>query len=396
MIDINMVRNETPGCNHCIHLNNAGAGLMPSPVVEAIQDYIAFESIKGGYEAEAARASDIGKFYLECAKMLNCKPGNIAFTANATESFARALTSIPFKAGDVILTSTNDYISNQIQFLSLRKRFGIELIHIPDLPEGGIDPNAAEEYIIKYEPRLVSVSHVPTNSGLIQDIESIGTICEMHDVIYLVDACQSAGQMPLDVKNIKCDFLSVTMRKFLRGPRGAGFLYVSDKALDKGLEPLMIDMRGADWTGSDSYESRNTARRFEDWEASYALLVGSKAAIEYANQIGLEAIRDRSFKLAEYTRNKLNDVNGLRVMDDGVHLCAITSSYMEGMNPNALHTYLEEQSINTSLSLREYNIIDFGQRKKVPWSLRIAPHYYNTTEEIDTCIQALIKFAQLE
>ncbi len=389
MLDIKKIRNETPGCNHCIHLNNAGAGLMPAPVIDAIQEYIAFESITGGYEAEDARAADIWEFYLQCAKMLNCDARNIAFTANATESFARALTSIPFEEGDVILTSTNDYISNQIQFISLQRRFGTQLIHIPDLPEGGIDPDAAEEYIIKYKPRLVSVTHVPTNSGLIQDVESIGAICEKYDVIYLVDACQSAGQMPLNVADIKCDFLSVTMRKFLRGPRGAGFLYVSDKALGRGLEPLMIDMRGADWTGADTYSPKESAMRFEDWEASYALLVGSRAAIEYANNIGMEAIRDRSFELARYTRHRLGEVNGLRNLDDGNNLCAITSSYIDGINPQALHKYLEALKINTSQSLREYNVIDFGVRKKVPWSLRVAPHYYNTTEEIDALVEAL-------
>ena len=394
MIDINAIRLDTPGCNHCIHLNNAGAALMPTPVIEAIQEYIAFEAITGGYEAEAARLSDIKGFYVECAKMLNCNPGNIAFTSNATESFARALTSIPFKRGDVILTSTNDYISNQIQFISLKNRYGVQLIHVPDLPEGGIDPKALEEYVIKFSPKLVSISHVPTNSGLIQDVESVGAICEKHDVIYLVDACQSAGQMPLDVADIKCDFLSVTMRKFLRGPRGAGFLYVSDRVLEIGLEPLMIDMRGAQWTGADSYLPRESAKRFEDWEASYALMAGSKAAIEYASRIGLENIRNRSFKLARYTRERLMEVDGIRVLDDGAHLCAITSSYMDHVDPDILHAYLERRGINTSISLREYNIIDFGKRKNVPWSVRIAPHYYNTTEEIDACIDALLTMRQ--
>lgn len=389
---IKQYREETPGCVKAIHLNNAGAALMPRPVIDAVSEYLDYEAVSGGYEAYAGRLRQISTFYRSCAKLLNTRSRNVAFAVNATDAFARALSSIPFDKGDVILTSSNDYISNQIQFISLGKRFGVELIHVPDLPEGGIDPEALEKFILKYSPKMVSISHVPTNSGLVQDVYAVGDVCSKYGITYIVDACQSAGQMPLHVESMQCDFLSATMRKWLRGPRGAGFLYVSDNALEKGLEPLMIDMRGAQWTGPKEYIARKDAKRFEDWEHNYALTVGSTAALDYAMAIGLESISERVNKLAHALREKLRDIDRLKVLDDGSRLCGITSSFIEGAEPKELIEFLHSRRVNAGISLAEYNVIDFGVRKQVPWALRMAPHYYNTSEEIDECIDALVAF----
>ena len=395
MIDnatLNQWRADTPGAANAIHLNNAGAALMPQPVIDAVQEYLAFEALTGGYEAHAARIRQISSFYRSCANLLGVRSRNIAFTVNATDAFARALTSIPFERGDVILTSTNDYISNQIQFISLERRFGIKLVHVPDLPEGGIDPQGLKEHIKTHRPKLVSISHVPTNSGLIQDVYAVGEICAKEGVTYIVDACQSAGQIPLDAEAMQCDFLSATMRKWLRGPRGAGFLYVADRALEKGLEPLMIDMRGATWTGPHDYKPRSDAKRFEDWEHNYAMTVGSAVAIDYALDVGLELIQERVTELAARLRELLAQISQVRVLDDGKDLCGITSSYIDTADPKELIAFLHDRNINAGISLAEYNVIDFGERKHVPWALRLAPHYYNTIEEVETCGAAIRDF----
>ena len=309
-MDVDRLRSETPGCEERIHLNNAGSALMPEPVVRAIQDHIALESRIGGYEAHDERREAVDAAYRAVAELLGTAPKNVAFTDNATGSFMQALSSIPFRRGDVVLTTRNDYISNQIQFLSLEKRLGVEIVRAPDAVEGGVDVAAMADLIRRRRPMLVCVTHVPTNSGLVQDVAAVGAACREHDVLYLVDACQSMGQMPIDVDRLGCDFLSASSRKFLRGPRGAGFLYVSDRVLDGGLEPLLIDMRGADWIAENRYRPAAGARRFETWEFAWALVLATGEAARYATAIGLEEIRDRARALAERLRRALGRDRG--------------------------------------------------------------------------------------
>lgn len=378
---IQRFRDETPGVAHRIHLNNAGAALMPQPVIDAMQSMFQLEIKIGGYEAEAARHAELMDYYDVLAQFLNCEARNVAYHASATDAYNRALSSIPFKQGDFILTTNNDYVSNQIAFLQLQKLYGVQLVRAADTPAGGVDVDSMRDLILKHRPKLVAVTHVPTNSGLVQPVAAIGDICAEQDILYLVDACQSAGQMPLDVQAIQCDFLSATFRKFLRGPRGAGFLYASDKVLDRGLEPLFVDLHSATWTSADAYELRKDAKRFELWERHYALMLGSKACLAYALDIGLEKIEQRVKMLADLCRTKLEET-GFRILDQGAERCGIVTSWMDGKRPRQIKERLDQAKINATFPRTGNAVIDF-QEKGVTWALRIAPHYYNTEAEIE-------------
>ena len=388
MIDLEKVRSETPGCSTKIHFNNAGASLMPSAVIDSIQKYILLEGLTGGYETEDLQTAEINGFYKSLATLINCEPKNIAFTSSATNSFARALSCIPFKEGDTILLANEDYISNQFAFLSLQKRFNLKIIRASSLPSGGVDVGDMKRLMDQHHPRLVSLTHVPTNSGLIQPIEEVGRLCRERDILYLVDACQSVGQLPIDVTKIQCDFLSATFRKFLRGPRGTGFLFISDTVFRKNLEPLFIDMRGAQWTAINEYTPQPNAKRFEDWEFPYALVIGAKASIDYALQIGLENIRDRNIILCEKIREKLAKINDLEILDKGEKLSSIITVKVPKWKPNEFMEALRTRNINTSISYKGFAFIDF-ESKGVDWALRISPHYYNTEEEVDILINTL-------
>ena len=381
-------RNDTLGCTNVIHLNNAGASLMPNSVTKSIIDHITLEASVGGYEAAALKATAIKEFYVQAARLLNCKASNIAFTASATDSYTRALSSIPFKTGDVVLTSNDDFISNQIQFLSCQKRFGIQIERIRNAPEGGVDLNDLEHKLKTLQPRLLAITHIPTNSGLVQPVKKIGEIANQYDAWYLLDACQSIGQMKLDVKELKCDFLSVCNRKFLRGPRGTGMLYVSDKALQHGLEPLFIDMRGAEWVEKDAYQQREDAMRFEDWEFAYALLLGSGYAIEYCLQVGEERIWQRVKELSTYLRKELASINKVRVLDRGPEIGGLVTFHVNGSDPIYLTEQLLQRKINVVPSYRKFAVIDFGE-KQVEWAIRASPHYYNTVDEINRFVDAV-------
>lgn len=387
-MDIERLRAETPGCAERIHLNNAGAALMPAPVVRALQDHVDLESRIGGYEAEELCAAEIGAAYRSVARLLGTESRNIAFTENATVSNLQAISSIPFAAGDLILTTRNDYASNQIQFLSLQRRLGIRVLRAPDDPAGGVDVQAMANLIRDQRPKLVCVTHVPTNSGLVQDVSAIGAVCRKADVLYLVDACQSVGQMPLDVRGIQCDFLSASARKYLRGPRGCGFLYASDRVLDRGLTPLFVDMRGADWVAADSYREAPDARRFENWEFAWALVLATGVAARYATTLGLETIQARVRALAVRLRESLATFDRVRVLDRGSELSGTVSIATVGADPSELVEALRTRRINVSAQTRVSAVIDYDD-KGVSASLRISPHYYNTEHEIDQAVATI-------
>jgi selenocysteine lyase/cysteine desulfurase len=388
MENLKKLRQETPGCSSVIHLNNAGASLMPQSVFWAISAHLEKEANFGGYESEDGAAAEIQAAYANVAKLVGAQPRNIAMVENATVAFFQALAAFDFQPGDVILTTRNDYISNQLAYLSLAKRRGVQVRRAADLPEGGVDPQSVREILRAGKIRLLAVTWVPTNSGLIQPVEALGAMAQEAGVPYLIDACQAVGQIPTDVARLRCDYLSATGRKFLRGPRGIGFLYVSDRALARGDYPLHVDMRGAVWKTADEFALAPDARRFENWEFAYALVLGLGEAARYALEVGVEKGGTRARQLASQLRARLKNLPGCRVLDWGTKLAAIVTVEVAGYEPRDLVALLRKQKINTNASLRAYAVIDMDQ-KQASGALRISPHYFNTEEEIGTVVDAL-------
>jgi selenocysteine lyase/cysteine desulfurase len=381
-------RADTPGTLHRNHLNNAGAALMPSAVTDAVSAHIRLESEIGGYEAADAREREIAAVYSDIATLVGAHPRNMAITSNATAGFFQSMSAFDLARGDVIVTSRCDYTSYQIHFLALAERSGIVVRHAPDLPDGGIDPDVVRQMLRRERVRLVHVSWVPTNSGLVQDVAAVGAVCREAGVPFLVDACQAVGQIPIDAAHVGCDYLSVTARKFLRGPRGIGFLYVSDQALARGDYPLFLDMRGARWVDTDRFELAEGAQRFEDWEFPYALVLGLGAAARYARDVGVEAGGRRAAQLAASLREQLAALAGVRVLDRGREQCAIVTMDVPGVDAPSLVTALQRRRINSTASLQWYGLIDFVE-KRTSSALRLSPHYYNTEDEIGAAVGAL-------
>lgn len=390
-MNLEKIRNETIGTQSVIHLNNAGAALMPKVVADAIRSYIDDEERQGGYETADHRREELNQFYEYAAQLLSCQPENTAFTTNATDSYNKALSSVPFKSNDVVLTTANDYASNFIAFLSLEKRVGTQTILVRNEDTGEINLDDLEEKIKQYSPKLVSVTHVPTSSGLVQPVEQVGEIVASYDTLYLLDACQSLGQMRVDALKTKADFISGTLRKFLRGPRGAGLLYVSDKALDRGLEPLFPDLWGAEWIGRHEYKVRADARRFEDWETAYALMLGSKEALAYLASVGIDAIETRNAALTLRLKTQLAGISHLRLLDRGQRQCSIITFALEEAEEQETKAYFRKKGINISTMPKSNAMIDF-QQKGVEWAVRASPHYYNTEDEIDQFVEAVKNF----
>ena len=392
-VELDRWRRDTPGCRDRIHLNNAGAGLMPRPVLDALTEHLAREAAIGGYEAADEAEPRVRETYALVAQLVGTAPRNIALVENATVAFSQALSAFDFHPGDRIVTTRADYPSNQLMYLSLAQRAGVETVRADDLPEGGVDPESVRRLARDPRTRLVALSWVPTNSGLVQDAPAVGAVCAELDVPYLVDACQTVGQMAIDVHALRCDFLAATGRKFLRGPRGIGFLYVSDRLLERGAFPLFLDMRGADWIDPDAFRLADGARRFENWEFAYALVVGLGAAARYALAAGRPG-HERAWRLAALLRERLGAVPEARVLDRGRERCAIVTLDVRGRDATELELQLRERGVNASSADRKSGVLDMDD-KRATTVLRFSPHYYNTEDELDSAIATLFDLVRL-
>lgn len=385
-IDIEKIREDTPGCTETLHFNNAGAALMPGPVVDAIVGHLALESRIGGYEAAEVAHEAVERVYDSTAELINCRRDEIAIAENATRAWDMAFYSIGFSQGDTILTSVSEYASNFIAFLQAAEKTGARIRVIPNDESGAISIDDLEKALDE-TVKLIAISHVPTNGGLIHPAEVVGKIARDHGVLYLLDACQSIGQMPVDVQRIGCHMLSATGRKYLRGPRGTGFLYVGRDLVNR-LEPPFLDLHAARWVERDRYEIRADARRFESWETNYATKIGLGAAIDYALKLGVENTWPRIQSLAQHLRTKLAEAPGVAVRDLGHEQCGIVSFTVEGAEPENIRRRLFAEHINISVSPSQYTLLDMTDRGLTS-VLRASVHYYNTSEEVDRFIEEL-------
>jgi selenocysteine lyase/cysteine desulfurase len=384
-------RRDTPGCRDRIHLNNAGAALVPQPVLQALMQHLEREAAIGGYEAADEAEPRVRETYELVGRVVGAPARNIAIVENATVAFNQAISAFDFRPGDRIVTTRTDYPSNQLAYLSLARRMGVETVRADDLPDGGVDPESLRRLAGHPRTRLVALSWVPTNSGLVQDAHAVGAVCAELGVPYLIDACQAVGQLAVDVAALRCDFLGATGRKFLRGPRGIGFLYVSDRMLERGAFPLFLDMRGADWTDPDAFRLADGARRFENWEYAYALVMGLAEAARYALEVG-PAGAERARQLAVLLRERLSEIPGVRVLDRGRERCAIVTVDVKGGDAALLKLELRKRGINTSSADRQSGVLDMDE-KRARTALRFSPHYYNTDDELDAAVAALANLA---
>lgn len=384
--DIEQLRADTPGCEQTIFFNNAGASLQPRPVVARVIEHLRLEEQIGGYEAADRVTAELEAVYGSVARLLHCAADEIALQENATRGWEMAFYSLRFAAGDRIVTSANEYASNYIAFLQVAQRTGAE-IHVVESDQAGEVDLEALRKLLDDRVKLIALTHLPTNGGLVQPAAQVGELAKRAGIPFLLDATQSAGQIHLDVQALGCDMLCATGRKYLRGPRGTGFLYVRRSMLEQ-MEPPLLDMHAADWISQDKFAVRGDAKRFETWESAAATRLGLGVAIEYALALGLKNIERRVQELGALLRERLGKVKGVTIQDLGRVRSGLVTFTCEGHAAGEVMQGLKEQGIAVRVSDRPSTRIDM-ERRGLEELVRASVHYYNTEEEIERLCEAV-------
>jgi selenocysteine lyase/cysteine desulfurase len=385
--EVQQIRAETKGTTTTVHFNNAGASLPPDSVVETVVNYLREEAMNGGYETEYLHKEALENTYSLIAKLINADKDEIAIVENASTAWGIAFNGIAFKQGDEVITSEYEYVTNVIGLLNTQKMCGITIKVIPNDEEGNFCMPALEQAITP-QTKLIAVTQIPSTVGGILPVAEIGKIARRHNILYLVDTCQSVGHMPVDVKEIGCDMLAVTGRKYLRAPRGTGFLYVR-KAVQDNLKPIFMDGFSAPTVTENDFITRNDARRFEMYEKNRALLLGLGKAVEYALNIGLDRIWQRIQLLASHLRSQLNEIEGTTVHDTGSELSGIVTFSVNGMDSAVVKSRLADQHINVSVG-KAISTLYYMNKNHLASVVRASVHYYNTADEIKLLCEALV------
>lgn len=385
-LDLDALRADTPGTATVVHLNNAGSALPTRQVLDTVVGHLRREAEIGGYEAQWEAGAELEAVYDEVAALVGAQRHQVALTDSATRSWDLAVYGYPFRRGDRVLVSRQDYASNAISLLQLRQRHGIEVVLVENDDHGQVSLEALEKELAR-GAAMVSLVHVPTSSGVVNPAEEVGRLCREHGAFYVLDACQSVGQVPVDVASIGCDVLSATGRKYLRAPRGTGLLALSERALAT-LEPPVLDLHSATWVADDRYEMRPDARRFESWERNVAAVLGLGEAARYHRGVGPAEAWARIQGLGTQLREGLSGLPTVTVHDRGEVLGGIVTFSVDGEAASEVSRRLREQRIHTSVSGLASARYDLGSRG-LEEQVRASVHYYNTEAELDALVAAV-------
>ncbi|RRQ28019.1 aminotransferase class V-fold PLP-dependent enzyme [Rhodococcus sp. Eu-32] len=386
MFDLDRIRRDTPAAESTVFLDSAGSSLPPTPVVETAVAHLRREAEVGGYRAANERMSDLAGVKSSIATLIGAHASDIALSDSATRAWSDFFYSIPLAEGDRVLLCEVEYASNAIAALQRAEAVGAVVEFVPSDPSGQIDLDAFEK-MLDDSVRVVSLVHAPTNGGLVNPAREVAELAHRHDALVLLDACQSIGQIRVDVDELGVDALSATGRKWLRGPRGTGFLYMRPE-LATTLEPPALDLHSAQWTGENDFRLAPDVTRFEFWECDVAARLALGTAVDYLLDIGIDDVQDAVVERAEYLRAALRGVSGVTVHDLGERKSGIVSFTVDGKAPIDVRDALAQRNVTVTVSHRRSTLVDMTQRG-LDAVVRASPHYFVTVEQLDEMVAAL-------
>ena len=389
VIDGARERARTPGCASGHHLNSAGAALPTSDTLETVIEYLRLEAFTGGYETARGSLERIERTYESIATLAGCAPDEVALTDSATRAWQTAIASLRLKAGDRVIVTRSEYVSNALMLLMLEREVGIVIEIVGTTPDGTVDLDELESHLQGGDAALVAIGHIPTFSGLVEPVAAVGELTRCYGVPFVLDATQSLGQLPIDAELIGCDILVSTGRKYLRAPRGTGVLVVRRPLLDR-LEPWAPDVRGAEWNGGRTWELRDGARRFETFEHSPALRLGLGAAVDHALELGIDAIAERIGDLGAELRSRLLETAGVEIADPPAAAGGTVTFTIEGHTAQAIVAHLAKHDVYVVSVPASHGQWELG-RREIDAVVRASVHVYNDERDFAALTGALEK-----
>ncbi|PMX01466.1 aminotransferase [Pseudomonas sp. FW215-R2] len=383
------LRDATPGCAQVIHFNHAGASLPSQATLDAVIGQLQREALGGPMETADIQVQERARS--AAAALLNAQPEDIAFASSGSAAWSQAFNALgPWHSGERILVGRHEWAGN-LACMAEAVKAGARLEVIPCDARGAVDPQALAQMIDRHV-RLIALTWLPANGGLINPAAQIGAIARRHGIPYFVDAGQALGQLPCDVQALQCDMLKGAARKFLRGPRGTALMYIRPEFLQR-LLPVQRDVLSAPWDGQ-RFTLRDDARRFETSEVSLALLAGLANALEEHQRIGATAIRKRIVELSQPLRRRMKEIPGLTLLDLGSanEQSGLIAFTLDGWDCVALKQALAERRINIGANGVAYTPLDM-QARGLNSIARVSVSYLNTAEEIDILLTNLAELA---
>ena len=386
-IDVVAERERTVGAALSHHFNAAGAALASVDVVSTVVDHLRLEERLGGYEAAALMRESAEAVYDAAAALIGASAPEIAIFDSASTGLRVLMDALRPMRGDRIVASSTTYVSHALQLMTIAREQDVDLVVAPVDEHGRMDVAALDALLADGRPSFVTVSHIPTSSGLTEPVARIGEAARRHGATYIVDATQSIGHLDVDVDRIGCDALVTTGRKFLRGPRGTGFGYIRSSLLER-LIPTAPDVRGAKWTGMTDWELSPSARRFETWENSVATRLGLGVALREAIQRGPERTESWLLERALMLRGSLSLIPGVEVVDPEGSTSAIVTFVVEGIAATDVVTALAAIDGRVVAVPDTHGQWDLGARA-IPSVVRASIHVYNDEADLDALLAAV-------
>ncbi|PZF85638.1 aminotransferase class V-fold PLP-dependent enzyme [Jiangella anatolica] len=386
-IDVAAERARTVGAGLSHHFNAAGSALPSHGVMTAVVDHLRLEERYGGYEAAAVARERTEDVYAAAAELIGARAHEIALFDSASTGLRVIVDALRPGKGERIVASSTTYVSHAMHLMTVAREHEAELVVAPVDAQRQVDLAALDALLADGRPTIVTVSHIPTSSGLVEPAERIGEIARRHGATYVLDATQSVGHLTVDVDAIGCDALVTTGRKFLRGPRGTGFGYVRQSLLER-LTPTAPDVRGAEWVSRSGWELNLTARRFESWESAVAarlgLGVGLREALERSPQTTQRWLRARGRQL----RSALADVPGVTIADPGEASSAIVTFVVDGVECRTVVERLAARNVRVVSVPATHGQWDLGARS-LPSVVRASVHVYNDDDDLDALVEGV-------
>ncbi|MFI8106512.1 aminotransferase class V-fold PLP-dependent enzyme [Streptomyces sp. NPDC086023] len=369
-----------------VHLNTAGAGLMPAEVVDVMADHLAQEAAEGAYETELRHADTLDKgVYEALASVLDAPVDDVALFDNATRAWSSAVGALRLTGTGRVWITPYEYAGNLILWTELRRRTGLRVEVVPLTPSGDLDLDWMRRNI-REDVAVVSVPHVPSGCGIVNPVEEIGRILAPWPCLYLVDACQSVGQLDVSVRRIGCDLLTGAGRKFLCGPRGTGFAAIGPR-LRAAATPLFHDLHVADVTALHDYEVHtDSARRFEYAERSAAAVRGLDAALRHHLARTAEPGTGHDARAA--IRDAIAAVPGTRLIDPGTRHASLVTFVCADVSAARIRAELAARGVSVWVAQGNHTPL-YLPGQGVDHAVRVSPHHYTSPQDTEVFARAL-------